>query len=623
MELSIAPKDAWKIVFGVFVVIMLIIMVLALTSSRSSSSTDQKYSAAAAQQQTCTKNSDCKYNASATYCNHSTGTCTCGINIDQCSGDTPYCGDSVKVSDQGECIQCRDWVDCPPGKICNGNSQCVPDGPVTSCTTDTNCGYGWFCATSSKTCQQECRTTADCDTLAGQYCEQSSGRCIGGMNCTRDGDCANGYQCDLSTKTCTKKNDCTLSPYACPTGFHCNTHTMSCDKDECIVNSDCDNGYMCTNARCVKIMGYCDDDNECPPGQTCSSDGTCVKSTPTCPAACSMGQECRDGACAPADCQTTADCARVGGYCINDKCGPCLRDGFNTGCSSSEVCNASGYCTIETPPPECSDDSKCAIGQKCDSGKCTDVSCKKDSDCAHGRCYDKKCGPCTSDTQCHSNEKCVSGVCTQVAVLNDCKPSCSPGFECVGSACVPHACSKDSDCSSVGGYCLGNGSCGKCTSQAECQVGTVCDTKKGACVAAVSGGNEPSGGIIALIVIVSVAFAAIVGFGVYQFYKHYTEGFAYEGQMDTQVEGQSLSSFSEITNKKDVISKLQDTEYIFDNDDFQDSTDKKIIDKDMWDAMKAYYDEHCAKLDDNKPADAILNCMMNFTSHAKASLINK
>jgi Tol biopolymer transport system component len=178
---------------------------------------------------------------------------------------------------------CEDDEDCPPGQVCDPETnRCVTVTP-TPTITPTPDGF--------------CEDDEDCPP--GQVCDLETNRCVtvtptptitptpDGF-CDDDEDCPPGQVCDPTTNRCV-----TPSPTRTPPGF--------CDDDE-----DCPPGQVCdpTTNMCVTPSptptppGFCDDDEDCPPGQVCDpTTNMCVtpSPTPTPPGFCDDDEDCPPG----------------------------------------------------------------------------------------------------------------------------------------------------------------------------------------------------------------------------------------------------------------------------------------------------------------------------------------
>jgi len=92
--------------------------------------------------------------------------------------------------------------------------------------------------------------------------------------------------------------------------------TFFCDEvtPECVLDDDCDAGFVCIDGSCVEVPPACEVDTDCPEGEQCV-EGECVETPPECIYAtdCEAGEICDDGVCVddpdlPQRCRTDRDC---------------------------------------------------------------------------------------------------------------------------------------------------------------------------------------------------------------------------------------------------------------------------------------------------------------------------
>nr|QAT78158.1 TraA [Stigmatella aurantiaca] len=369
--------------------------------------------------------------------------------------------------DVTQCKQCnRTFANAPgngdcglgSGYYCNGAALCAP------------CDTSRVCGPSCSPCGQ---STPYCINVSGSF------TCV---ECDEDSQCPNG-RCDPTTHTC---KGC-LNDSDCPTGQCTNNACTGCNDD-----SDCLSGQVCDvpNFTCVE----CNRDEDCPPDEVCAPD---IK-------------QCRE-------CNQDSDCER-GKSCSNHQCVTCASNDSCAG-NSCNCCPNGTQCAAPTPGTsptcvECTNDSQCSNGNKCDTanGRCvasiapcnTSDSCGPDCvKCPTDRplCLDGQvCVQCRNDLECGGGQFCISGECASCITDRHCGPRCSacPGDApfCLsdgtpaGSSCV--ACRNDADCGS--GQC--DTSTHTCTPTNGCEVscaeGTVCNGS--ACVECFADAHCPCGG---------------------------------------------------------------------------------------------------------------------------------
>nr|QAT78134.1 TraA [Cystobacter velatus] len=185
-----------------------------------------------------------------------------------------------------------------------------------------------------------------------------------------------------------------------------------------------------------------------------------------------------------------------------DQCQQCDRRFANTtsnnGCEPSYYCNAAALCA------PCDSDIFC--GPSCTrcggstpfcfprDGNFTCVECTEDSDCGPGgRCdpLTNQCGGCNTDEQCPSGQHCD----TEKHECRECitDEHCGRGQSCTNNTC--QSCSTNDSCAGTSCNCCPEGlqcasptpgaipSCVECTNDTQCSDGKRCDLANGRCVA--------------------------------------------------------------------------------------------------------------------------------------------
>lgn len=181
------------------------------------------------------------------------------VDRNDCSG-TEICINGQCEAQNSSCVFNEE---CDGGKCVNG--QCV-----ASCTSNDQCGAYERCRQGL--CEAvECRRTADC--AAGQVCVDAN--CEDSCNTTAD--CGSGY-------ICSTHKYCTPDPNVqCRTNAECARDEV-CDagqcKTPCSCNQQCPVDQVCNagSGTCEAIQQtpgtQCQDNCDCPSGQSCSN-GTC------------------------------------------------------------------------------------------------------------------------------------------------------------------------------------------------------------------------------------------------------------------------------------------------------------------------------------------------------------
>ncbi|GBN12717.1 Fibrillin-2 [Araneus ventricosus] len=400
--------------------------------------------------------------------------------IHPCDSPTA-CGTNANCDVINHSIHCT----CPPGLTGDAYTKC--DRQIQRCDADDRCGLGRYC--EDTICRVTCSSDNEC--LDNEKCVER--RCS--VFCTSDKSCPTGFICEYGQciAGCRRDAECPLteacinnqcldpcaSPTACGTKARCQPvnhrplcsclpeHTgdprVECSRVECIIDSDCGNGKICQNYRC--LVG-------CRSDQGCLSDEVCISRQ--CQKLCMFSNTCGIKSVCTASVHR-AQCECPPGY---------------TGNPIIECRRIEGLCETN---------ADCLPGKVCINKRCEDdVECRKDEDCLLGHiCQRNKCFVgCRSDENCALDEGCYNSQCQRVCSLPRacgpnarCEPishrpqcSCLPGY--TGNPqieCRPIGpeCRRDNDCS-AGHVCLG-GKCTVvpgCTSDNDCSPGQICENTK-------------------------------------------------------------------------------------------------------------------------------------------------
>jgi hypothetical protein len=105
----------------------------------------------------------------------------CDSNTDCAAGC--YCANGF-CEEAGFCTQDSD---CGTGYVCDeSRSSCEPAGekPPTSCGADNDCATGEYCDPATLKCTATCTCATDADAVAGgfDYCDESRGTCLPGID---------------------------------------------------------------------------------------------------------------------------------------------------------------------------------------------------------------------------------------------------------------------------------------------------------------------------------------------------------------------------------------------------------------------------------------------------------
>lgn len=376
---------------------------------------------------------------------------------------------------------CDDGNACTSGDVCaNGacagtnNTDACDDGDA--CTENDVCAGGACAGTAIAGC---CATDADCDTAAGEVC--NNGTCeVPAPACTAAADCDDQ---DLCTDNACVNGACVFTPKACNTGEVCNPNTGNCV--ECLTNADCDDGVGCTVDACsgntcsnIANDTLCDDNLFCTGTETCEPDNKdanadgCVSSGDPCEGA---GKICNEAGSTCDDCTSAAQCDD-GVPCTNDSCnvGTCQHANDDTKCPDPLNCDGIDYCD---PSNKDADADGCVQpGNPCDPLLCDEGTYVAGDN--------STCTKCTSNADCDDSVTCtndtcdgISGACSHApdsmlcpdALFCDGVDSCDPNNPAADAdGCVPNPYACSSACNEA------TDSCFDCTSNADCDDGIDC-----------------------------------------------------------------------------------------------------------------------------------------------------
>ncbi|MFH1532981.1 MAG: glycine-rich protein, partial [Pseudomonadota bacterium] len=376
----------------------------------------------------------------------------------------------------GECVDgdaCTVGDHCEEG-VCTGLPiVCDDDDP---CTDDSCDGFGGCQVTFN---QASCDDGDPC-TVA-DLC--SSGACGGfavDCQCLTDADCAPLEDGDLCNGTLLCDND--SLPYQCKV-----------DPDSLVVCPEPVGGDICTEVTCdpgsgacvtgADHQGYaCDDGDACTIGDQCN-DGACL---PGVSLACADGTPCTDDACDPqsgctftpnnAPC-TDGDICTTGDLCVG---GQCVGGGDTLGCDDGNPCTTDACdplvgCLHSPVNVACSDGNACTTGDMCQGGVCVGggaTPCSDGNLCTNDACnpatgcvFTLNQAPCNDGDLCTIDDHCHLGACIAGGAL-----PCADGNPCTDDECdaltgcqfVPNAapCDDGNTCTSgdhcVAGQCQGD-----------------------------------------------------------------------------------------------------------------------------------------------------------------------
>jgi hypothetical protein len=363
-----------------------------------------------------------------------------------------FCQDGVCV---GVPIVCDDGNLCTDDS-CNEKSLCTFTDNFLPCDDQDPCTLGDACAQGS--CQGvgipcQCQEDADCLVL-------------------EDGDLCNGWLfCDKEAfpQVCAVvEGSVVLCP--APEGLdapclaaHCDPGSGECsfvpahEGLACDDDNACSLGDQCDEGACAgKLEANCNDGNPCT-DDYCEALLGCLHADNALP--CSDGDVCTTGdTCAQGSCKSGTDSLSCddGNLCTDDSCAPtqgCVHLANALPCDDGNACTTVDVC-----------DSGWCLGKgtlPCDDKNvCTTDSCDPGLGCTH----EPNALPCDDGNACTVLESCLDGACTggKLPNCNDGNPctddSCDPGLGCLHV--VNNAACNDGDvCTTLDlckdGLCLG------------------------------------------------------------------------------------------------------------------------------------------------------------------------
>ena len=299
--------------------------------------------------------------------------------------------------------------------------------------------------------------------------------------------------------------------------------------DECVVNSDCDDGNVCTTDVCnAGVCQFTNNSLACNDGLFCTATdvctgGVCVGGGGPCGGA----QLCSESLNACVQCLSAADCDD-GNPCTNDVCnvlGSCENPTNTLSCDDGLFCTATDVCSGGV----CVGGGNACIGSVCDETNNQCVECLLAADCDDGNlCTDEACignncvytnntVPCDDGLFCTQTDTCSGGACvgSGTPCANPSLPNCDEGFNaCV--ACVIDAHCDDGNpcttddcffgiCSNLdnslpcddGDFCTSGDTCsaGICVGASSTCTGLLCDAPNLRCVECFVDADCPSDGV--------------------------------------------------------------------------------------------------------------------------------
>ncbi len=295
------------------------------------------------------------------FCN---GAETCDPVFD-CPPGTHPCPDQVCDENLQQCFPCIDDSDCDDAEECTVDtcdqvSGCQHTNSTGACDDGNACTIGDTCADGE--CVSEPVLNCDDGTACTvDSCNVTSGLClhVADNSACDDGVFCNGVNvCDPASGDPT--TGCLAGPSPCSANEVCNEDTDTCVNiagGGCISDADCNDGAFCNGVEtCVSSVCHsgaspCGNDQVCDP-----SNGACVE--------CILDTQCDDGLiCTVDSCdQTTKTCAHAANHSICD-------DGAF--CNGAEICDTSLDCRPDDSPcgdQSCDEENDVCLGANTETG---------------------------------------------------------------------------------------------------------------------------------------------------------------------------------------------------------------------------------------------------------------
>jgi hypothetical protein len=220
------------------------------------------------------------------------------------------------------------------------------------------------------------------------------------------------------------------------------------------------------------------------PTRACwAKEATCVECV--LPSDCS-GSTCDSNSHRCVECTSASDCSSGACDATLQKCVDCMSDDQCQRNPVDNVCNILHKCVDCDASHGCTDAAKPAcVNEAC-------VACDNDTHCRDQR--NKKCFRQTyTCVECLTNANCAAPTPACDTQAHRCV-ACLGDADCASKHCLEQSalcveCEADADCGDAAkAHCGSNNSCGKCTTNAQCQHLTdtpACDAASGSCVACV------------------------------------------------------------------------------------------------------------------------------------------
>ena len=380
------------------------------------------------------------------------------------SAGTDITGDIGGICASGDQCPCETDADCASGLCIRG-----PDGEKRCAKPcEGGCSPGWKClehkggSESVYVCVPDlvpnCTPTAEvCDGVDnncnGQtdesYCDDGNpctdnvcdpARGSGESGCVTinwEVACEDGDLCTINDR-CKDAKCHTGQPKPCEDQLYCTINgcdlagecTITLRTGPCDDESACTAGDTCIDGLCAPGAALdCDDTNPCT-DDACVPTAGCISTTNTAPCEdgdpCTPGDECKNGAC-------------IGAKPVNcDDSNPCTKDL----CDATKVTDLANGCTHTDLVDVCDDGDPCTVGDICQAGKCgpgDGKTCDDNEPCTTDGCDESgKClhAALPAGTTCDDGDACTTAdTCPKKAVCTGKKTDCDDTNACTVDSC--------------------------------------------------------------------------------------------------------------------------------------------------------------------------------------------
>ena len=281
------------------------------------------------------------------------------------------------------------------------------------------------------------------EIIAADTAKQEDGGQADGAN-DANTECKTALDCPMisepcQTRVCSNKGSC--SHNASPDGSPCD------DGKACTLPDECQNGACLPGA-----VTNCNDNNACTM-DSCDDKAGCSHAPTLLPCsddnACTENDQCQGGACAAGKQKVCSD----GNFCTQDSC------------------DSVKGCIFVMSTAACDDGSACTFGDACSGGVClpgAQTNCDDDNVCTSDSCAVKtgcihanNAVQCDDGDECSKGDKCQDGGCVGVkaVVCNDGNPCTDDTCDLKGG-CIAVANTKgcsDGNACTLGDTCAGGG----------------------------------------------------------------------------------------------------------------------------------------------------------------------